>query len=402
VSRANVLYLARTWGVGGAQTLIGLLLRHLPRSDFNVVVAPYDAGEEAEAEFLAFLQRRAIETSADRVPWRGLSSLPAARRRIRELVERHRIDLVHTHDNLSNALVALDRRRLPCACVASAYGWFEPRRSVRVPSGEGWFGPGWRQKILLYYWLDLNFSLPRFDFVYTVSEDMKRKLLRGRTAEERIRVIHTGLAPGSVESALTAGDARERLGLPRGAFVVGVVARLSGEKGHLVLLSAIARMTGAPDAHLLVVGTGYMQPILARRAQELGLEGRVHIPGYVDDLPAALKAMDVCVLPSILDEGFPTVLLEAQMAGLPVIGADIGGMRETMLPGVTGLLARSGDPDDLASALEQLRSDPALRASMSAAARPWVEQTFPLSAMMDGVSRMYADALAQGPGRRKF
>jgi len=215
-------------------------------------------------------------------------------------------------------------------------------------------------------------------------------------------VIHTGLGQDSLESPLTAGDARERLGLPRGAFVVGVVARLSGEKGHLVLLSAIARMTGAPDAHLLVVGTGYMQPILARRAQELGLEGRVHIPGYVDDLPAALKAMDVCVLPSILDEGFPTVLLEAQMAGLPVIGADIGGMRETMLPGVTGLLARSGDPDDLASALEQLRSDPALRASMSAAARPWVEQTFPLSAMMDGVSRMYADALAQGPGRRKF
>jgi glycosyltransferase involved in cell wall biosynthesis len=380
--------------VGGTHTLIGLLLRHLPRSEFNILMVPYDASERAEADFLAFLRRHQIDVTPDRIPWRGLTSVPAARRRIRELVQRYNIDLVHTHDNLSSALVALDRRYLPCACVASAYGWFEPKRNVQVPSGEGWHGPGWRQRILLYYWLDLGFSLPRFDLVCTVSQDMKRKLLRGRTPEHKIRVIHTGLEPRSFATPLSPSEARDRLLLPRDAFVVGIVARLSGEKGHLVLIEALQRLGGAPEAHLVVVGTGYMQPILTRRARELGIEARVRVLGYVDDLPAALRAMDVCVLPSVLDEGFPTVLLEAQLAGVPVVGSDIGGTRETMIPGVTGLLAKSGDPADLASKLDRLRRDPDLREAMAAAGPPWVERTFPLSMMMDGVRQMYLDALA--------
>jgi glycosyltransferase involved in cell wall biosynthesis len=398
VKRKNVLYLARTWGVGGAQTLIGLMLRNLPRDEFQFIVAPYAADQGAESGFLAFLARHEIPVIPERIPWTGLRGLSTTRQRIRDLVARYQIDLIHSHDNLSNALIALDRHRLPCPCVASAYGWFDPKPGVQIASREGWFDRAWRYKIRFYYWLDLNYSLPRFDLVYTVSQDMKRKLLRGRTPERNIRVIHTGLEPRNLRAACSPASARASLGLPEDAFLIGVVGRLSGEKGHLVLLDALARLRQAhPHAHLLIVGTGYMQPLIEARARELGLADCVHIPGFVEDLPTALRAMDVCVLPSILEEGFPTALVEAQMAGLPVVGSDIGGTRETKIPGETGLLARPGDPDSLAAVLARLAADPTLRAAMSNAAPAWVQRAFPLTAMMDGIRQMYIDALSPTP-----
>jgi glycosyltransferase involved in cell wall biosynthesis len=119
----------------------------------------------------------------------------------------------------------------------------------------------------------------------------------------------------------------------------------------------------------------------------------VHLAGYVDDLIAAYKAMDVCVLPSILDEGLPTALLEAQLAGLPVVASDIGGTRETIDVGKTGVLVRPNDPDGLARAIGQLESDPERLAAMAAAARPWVEESFPLDRMIGQIRQMYLDAL---------
>ena len=390
----NVLYLARTWGVGGTHTLIGLMLRHLPREEFRIIVVPYDAAEKAETDFLAFLRKQSIEYVADRIPWSGISSWSGARKRIRKLVAKYDIDLIHTHDNLSNAIVAMDRKNLPCAFVASVYGWFEPKKGVHVQSGDGWFEPGWRNKILFYYWLDLNVSLPRADFVYTVSQEMKRKLLRGRTREQKIRVILTGLQPKGFDTPLTREMARAELSLPADAFVVGVVARLSGEKGHLVLVDAVHRLVGrAPHVHALIVGEGYMRAAIEARAATLGVADRIHLAGYVDNLATAYRAMDVCALPSILEEGLPTALLEAQLAGVPIVASDIGGTRETIQVGKTGMLVRPNDADSLADALKELSADRARVAAMAAATRPWVQESFPLDRMITQIRGMYLEAL---------
>lgn len=402
MKRTNILYMARTWAVGGAQTLIGLMLRNLPRDEFRIIVAPYDASGKGEAEFLAFLGKHSIEYAQDRIPWNGFTSWGSARKRVRELVAKYDIALIHTHDNLSNAIVAMDRKNLPCAVVASAYGWFEPKKGTRIQGGEGWYQPGWRQRTLLYYWLDLNVSLPRFDIVYTVSQDMKRKLLRGRTANEKIRVVYTGLEPAEFHTPLSREMARQKLGVPVDGFVAGVVGRLSGEKGHLVLVDAVHRLAKqTPRLHALVVGDGYMRPLIEARARDLGVQERVHVAGYVQDLPAAYKAMDLCVLPSILDEGFPTSLLEAQLAGLPIVASDIGGTRETIDPGGTGVLVKPNDPESLAHAIAQLSSEPERLAAMGRAARPWVERNFPLDQMIGQIRQIYLDALKHRAGRRE-
>ena len=136
-----------------------------------------------------------------------------------------------------------------------------------------------------------------------------------------------------------------------------------------------------------------MRSVIEARAAELSIEHRVHLAGYVDDLAAAYKAMDVCVLPSILEEGLPTSLLEAQLAGLPIVASDIGGTRETIAVGRTGVLVQPNDPESLAHAIVQLSSDPERLAAMAAAARPWVQQSFPLDRMIGQIRQIYLDAL---------
>jgi glycosyltransferase involved in cell wall biosynthesis len=116
--------------------------------------------------------------------------------------------------------------------------------------------------------------------------------------------------------------------------------------------------------------------------------------GFYADLPGALRAMDVFAQPSIDAEGFPTAVLEAQGAGLPVVASDIGGTIETINPGVTGMLVPPANDAALADALRNLMEDPARRAAMAAAARPWIESQFTLPDMIRQMTATYHEAIA--------
>jgi glycosyltransferase involved in cell wall biosynthesis len=223
---------------------------------------------------------------------------------------------------------------------------------------------------------------------------MKSKILRGRTAAERIRVIHTGLDLNLFDQGGTREAIRAQLGLPHDAIVLGTVSRLYREKGHRHLLDAAAMLRDAhPALRLLIVGRGDQREALEAQAKALGIADRVIFTGFFDDLPGALRAMDIFAQPSIDHEGFPTAVLEAQAARLPVIASDIGGTHETMDRGRTGLLVPPGDARALAEAMRGLLDDPTRRAAMAAAARPWIEASFTLQSMLDQMGAMYHEAI---------
>jgi glycosyltransferase involved in cell wall biosynthesis len=141
------------------------------------------------------------------------------------------------------------------------------------------------------------------------------------------------------------------------------------------------------------VGTGDLLEPLRQHARDLGLADRVVFTGFYDDLPGALRAMDLFAQPSVLDEGFPTAVLEAQAAGLPVVASDIGGTWETIDRDVTGLLVPPRDAGALAGALGELARDGARRAAMAAAARPWIERSFTLDTMIRQMTATYHEAV---------
>ena len=380
----NVLYLIRTWALGGSHTIIRLLKRHLPRERFNVVVVPYDAPGTGDADFIASMEREGLDVAPERIPWRSRRQWFAARAKVDELVARYNIDLIHAHDTQSIVLVGLHRARWTGATVASPYGWWEPR---------------WHLQARGYHWVERQLALPRFDRVITVSQDMKAKVMQGPTPGERVQVIHTGLDVTAFEGGAAREAVRAALELPDDAVVVGTVSRLFKEKGHTYLLQACARLAeDIPPLRLLIVGTGDQLDALRAQAQALGIADRVLFTGFYADLPGALRAMDIFAQPSILHEGFPTSVLEAQVMGLPVIASDIGGTRETMAPGETGLLVPPRKVGALAEAVRQLAERPELRRKMAAAARPFVTGSFTLEQMLAQVVDTYEAALAQAPG----
>lgn len=171
---------------------------------------------------------------------------------------------------------------------------------------------------------------------------------------------------------------RQRLGVPEHVPVVLYVGRLQPLKGIDDLLVAAARAFAHRPAHLLIVGEGPERAALERQASAPGLRGSVTFTGHVagETLAAAYAAADVFALAS-RSEGFPTAILEAMAAGLPIVTTAIRGMRDHLQEGSNGLLVAPGDPAALAAALGRLLADADLRARMGAANRPAIAAFHP-------------------------
>jgi glycosyltransferase involved in cell wall biosynthesis len=142
--------------------------------------------------------------------------------------------------------------------------------------------------------------------------------------------------------------------LPDDRPIILMPARLSRKKGHLVLVEALANL-GRTDICCLMVGddgrdTAYRRDLL-RLIHAKGLDGVVRLLSQTADMPAAYSLADVVVAPSIEPEGFGRVPVEAQAMGRPVIASDLGGFRETIVDGLTGLLVPPSDAVSLAGAL---------------------------------------------------
>lgn len=154
------------------------------------------------------------------------------------------------------------------------------------------------------------------------------------------------------------------------APVIGIVAVLRSWKGHRVLFEACARSLAVlPDLRLLVVGDGPLREQLPAWASELGLARQVVFAGHRDDVPDCMKAMDVCVLPSLKNEATSQVMPQAMLVGTPVICSSAGGLTEVVEDGVTGRVVPPGDSVALSAALIDCFEDRATTAAMALAAR---------------------------------
>lgn len=170
--------------------------------------------------------------------------------------------------------------------------------------------------------------------------------------------------------------ARDRLGLPADALVVGTVGNRNPSKGHEQLARAAARLRAdGVDAHVRVLGA--RSPVHEHSMREvdaevrrLGLERHMTFADPGDDVESLLPAFDVFALSSVpRSEGAPTVIVEAMSCGLPVVTTDVGAASELIGRGTTGFVVPPLDPGALAARLQLLLLDPELRRSLGAAGR---------------------------------
>ena len=229
--------------------------------------------------------------------------------------------------------------------------------------------------------------------IIAVSESARRAYLAtGWDAPQRVTVVHNGVAG---EAAPGSGRAvRRELGIAPDAPVVAMVSTLRPEKCHEVALAALPALRARfPDVRLVVAGDGPTRPRLEELARGVGGDA-VIITGHRDDVMAVLDAADVLLHPSRI-EAFPTVLLEAMAASVPIVATAVGGIPEIMRDGDGGLLLQPPpDPARLVDALEHLLGDPDLRRRMGAAGRERFEGTFTLDRWVRQTRTVYDSVLA--------
>jgi glycosyltransferase involved in cell wall biosynthesis len=195
-----------------------------------------------------------------------------------------------------------------------------------------------------------------------------------------VRTIYNGVPDDPVEP------------FPRRANgpVIGAVGRLSPEKGYDV---AIRALRDVPEATLVLVGDGSERARLERLARELVVSERVELVGWSEEARRYLPGFDAFVLPS-RQEGFPLAVVEAMLAGVPVVAADVGSVGEAVLDGETGYLVPADDPAALAERLRRLIADPQLAQKLGRSGRARAQANFTAEAMARSFESLYREILA--------
>jgi glycosyltransferase involved in cell wall biosynthesis len=171
------------------------------------------------------------------------------------------------------------------------------------------------------------------------------------------------------------------------------VARFEDPKDHRTLLSGLSTVAKY-EWTLDLIGDGPTQPEIARLAEDLGLIRRVRFLGARRDVSGLLSQAQIFVL-STRSEALPYSVLEAMRAGLPVVSSDVGGIREAVTQGETGILVRAKDPMALGESLRQLITKPELRRRMGNAGRRRFLQSFTIDKMVDDTLQVYREAITR-------
>jgi phosphatidylinositol alpha-1,6-mannosyltransferase len=242
------------------------------------------------------------------------------------------------------------------------------------------------------------------DWTVAVSHYTRKHVLECGADPGHVQVIPCGVDPDRYRP-VDGGRLRSELGLGNRPVVL-TLARLVSSKGHDLVIRALAELRRSiPDATYLVGGTGgenYTE-FLRALAESCGVSKAVRFLGYVasEDLPALYSASNVYVMPSrALEgnsnfEGFGITYLEANACGVPVIGADSGGVADAVLDGRTGFLVPPNDVPALADRMYRLLADPDLARRMGAAGRERILREF----TWDRVADLFLETLAEHTGR---
>ncbi len=310
---------------------------------------------------------------------------------------RKRFDLIHYNTPKAALLASIagrlaGRARLLYTCRGLGYSSYR----------------GWQRRL---GWLAEWIACRLAHRVVAISPSLREEMIRaGLALRRRVEVLGSGSSRGVDVEAFSRGsngrdrkEFRESLGIGDSDLVIGYAGRLAQEKGIELLLKVFSRLGREHSGlHLVLVGhVDQRLPLSDDVSRCLHSHPRMHVLPFTDELCRVLRALDVFVLISER-EGFGNALIEASAVALPVIGSDIPGCRDAVVPGVTGLLVRPNDEAELTQALRRLITCAAERRRMGEAGRQWVQTHFDRREVWSRLMHVYEQMLMTGPRLRTF
>jgi glycosyltransferase involved in cell wall biosynthesis len=280
--------------------------------------------------------------------------------------------------------VASATRRLPSLLRAVrpdvVYAWLEEAATVTVPVARAM-----RIPVVVSRRNVCGSSMERYPPLRAAIRrvEASAQLVTANSEAVRDEAIHRGIASERLRIVLNGHDLLPALEPPPAPPVrLGYLAHLRPEKGHLRLLEVLARLPRHLDWHADLAGSGPLQTAVREQVATLGLGDRVSLLGAVSDVRGFWADRHVAVLLSD-HEGSSNTLIEAAMAGRPLVATDVSGNRSIVTRG-TGVLVPLDDPGAGAASLAELIADPGLRASMGAAAHEQAAERYSMDRFVAG------------------
>ncbi len=364
--KINVLQITEGLGWAGAEKKLWELAHRMDSSRFNTLVCNFGMGdyypEQLEKLGLRYVTLRRKNRFDISLIWR-----------LRQLIRREKIDVIMSTLFYADFMAALVGK---WAGAKAVFSW------------ETISSPLWLVPRRLYPYRTV---IKLADRVISVSQATAKWLAEERGVSPRqIKVIPYGVDLDRFKRA-NDPELRKELGLPEDAAIIGMVARLQPQKGHIYLFDAAEKiLKEAPNTRFVLVGGGPDRDKLEEMVKHKGLDKYIHFLGYRDDVPRLLGLFDIFTLPSLF-EGLPNVVLEAMASSLPVVATPVDGTKEAVVPGETGILVPTKDPAKLADALTALLKDPVRAKQLGDNGRRRVENEFSLQLQVRRFENLYEE-----------
>ena len=365
----RILYVVTSASFGGAPLHVLQLIQNMVNQGHEVgLVAAPEPRLMKEIEKLNVKMFPNIHFVRPLNPWRDIKAIWPVIQAIRSFNP----DIIHAHSTKAGLAARFASFIFHKPVIFTAHGW--------IFSEKG--GVGKRYLLIMLEWLAAKVTSK----IICVSHFDRDLAIKYKIAPpEKLVVIHNGIEPAAFFD-----NNRDRQSNTSNILRLVMVGRLDPPKDPITLLQALKHIK--INYKLLLVGDGELRRTVEDYVVANHLEKRVFLMGERKDISKILSVSDIFILSSS-KEGFPYTIIEAMMAGLPVIATSVGGVPEMVEDGVTGLLVNSGDILGLKNALITLFSDELLRNKMGEAGQKKALEEFTLNRMLRETQYVYDEVL---------
>jgi glycosyltransferase involved in cell wall biosynthesis len=340
-----------TLAVGGAEKMVTRLLPALDSSRFKIRLIC--TGEEGEL----FSELKAAKVPAISLHAGGKAKAVQCFWRISRQIREFKPDVILTQGAGTTVLARI---------AATLHG---------VRHKVVWAHSSVRQRNPLREALDRALIPLTTVFIGVCDSQIKHLENKCHYPRHKIRIIKNGVSPSAFTNARSQ-KILEEIGAEQGSRVVGMIARLHPVKDHKTfILSARSVLRSKPETQFLIIGDGPLRQELEDFCRVAGMDSKIHFAGLCRNIEQLFAAIDVLAHCSH-SEGLPLAILEAMACGRPVVGTNVGGVKELIQHGVTGYLVPPENPEVVANHLLELLNNESLCREMGAAARYRIETKF--------------------------
>lgn len=294
--------------------------------------------------------------------------------RLNTIIRRERPDLVHLHSRRGADLLG---------GIAAGLSGVPAVLTRRVDNLEPGFLVGPKYRL--------------FRRVIAISEGIRQVLLDQGVPADKVICVRSAVDADLYARRCERAWFLHEFGLQADARVIAVVAQLIPRKGHRFALEAMVQLAVQfPELHLLLLGKGPLEAEIRSRIRSLGLEKRVTLAGFRDDLSKILPCLELLVHPALI-EGLGVALLQAASAGIPIVASNTGGIPEAVRDGANGLLVPPGESAALTRAIRQLLQNSDLAQRMGKSGIRLMKDEFSVDGMVEGNLALYRSLLSKDP-----